>query len=156
LAPIANHWAELLGKDSYYPSTLDGFLRGNHEASQIESLATASCLQEGDYQALHQHAEGKHVFPLQLVVLLSDPGTDFTGGEFVMTEQRPRMQSRPMVLPLRQGDAALITVAHRPHKGSNGYYRVNLKHAISRVHSGERIGVELLFHDDTQEQIHVG
>ncbi|PRC94409.1 2OG-Fe(II) oxygenase [Solimicrobium silvestre] len=150
LAPIAHRWAEILGADCHYPDTLISYLRANHEAGQTDSLTTASCLREGDFQALHQHAEDKYIFPLQLVILLSDPDTDFTGGEFVMTEQRPRMQSRPMVLPLQQGDAALITVAHRPHLGSKGYYRVNLKHAISRVRGGERIGIELLFHNDAQ------
>jgi len=89
------------------------------------------------------------VFPLQVVALLSEPGRGFSGGEFVMTEQRPRMQSRPMVLPLELGDAAVICTAERPVKGGNGYYRVNMKHAISRVRGGERIGMELSFHRQT-------
>ncbi|WP_158902089.1 2OG-Fe(II) oxygenase [Burkholderia sp. L27(2015)] len=150
LAPIANRWAEIMGADSRYPATLEDFLRENREVGQTGQLTAASYLREGDYLALHQSAQGKRVFPLQLVILPCEPDADFSGGEFVMTEQRPRMQSRPMVLPLRQGDAALITVAHRPSKGSKGYYRVNLKHAISRVRSGERIGIELLFHDAVQ------
>ena len=155
LAPIANRWAEILDTDSRYPATLEDFLRESREVGQTGQLTTVSYLRKGDYLALHQSTQGKRVFPLQLVILLCEPDSDFTGGEFVMTEQRPRMQSRPMVLPLRQGDAALITVAHRPHKGSKGYYRVNLKHAISRVRGGERIGIELLFHDAVQGLIGV-
>jgi hypothetical protein len=100
-------------------------------------------LRVDDYLALHQRHDGEHVFPLQIVGLLTEPGSDFQGGEFVMTEQRPRMQSRPMVLPLKLGDAAIISTAQRPFKGTKGFYRVNLKHAISRVRGGERIGVEL-------------
>jgi uncharacterized protein len=147
LAPIASHWNKTMGTGSPYPGTLTDFLREDRETLQGRSHATLSRLREGDYQALHQSTGGKQTFPLQLMILLSEPDSDFTGGELVMTEQRPRMQSRPMVLPLRLGDAALITVAHRPFKGTKGYYRVNLKHAISRVHGGERLGLELLFHD---------
>ncbi len=105
-----------------------------------------SCLRAGEHQPLQQHAAAAARFPLQLVALLSEPGRDFDGGEFVMTEQRPRMQSRPIVLPLRRGDVAVIAVAQRPYRGAAGPYRVNLKHAISRVHRGERLGLELLFH----------
>lgn len=147
LASIANRWNQILGVGYRYPASLQAFLLRNREAGQTRGLSYLSRLGESDYLALHQRAEGEHVFPLQLVGLLSAPGEDFTGGEFVMTEQRPRMQSRPMVLPLRRGDAALIGTAQRPFKGSNGYYRVNLKHAVSRVRSGQRIGVELSFHD---------
>lgn len=147
LAAIANRWNETLGVEYRYPATLAAFLQRQREAGQTRPLSHLNRLGESDYLALHQRADGEHVFPLQLVGLLSAPGQDFTGGEFVMTEQRPRMQSRPMVLPLRQGDAALISTAQRPFKGSKGYYRVNLKHAISRVRSGERIGLELSFHD---------
>ena len=100
-----------------------------------------------DYLPLHQRNAGGQVFPMQVVALLSEPGKDFDGGEFVMTEQRPRMQSRPMVLPLGLGDAAIIGTAERPFKGTRGHYRVNLKHAVSRVRSGERVGLELTFHD---------
>jgi len=153
LAPIANRWADIMGTDFRYPATLEDFLRENLEVGQTGQLTAVHHLREGDYQALHQSTHGKRVFPLQLVILLSAPDIDCTGGEFVMTEQRPRMQSRPMVLPLRQGDAALVTVAHRPVKGNKGYYRVNLKHAISRVRSGERVGIELLFHDALQGHI---
>lgn len=147
LAPVANRWNDVLDVSHRYPGTLDAFLARNRKAGQIRSQPDLSRLRAGDYQALHQRSDGEQVFPLQLVALLSEPGKDFTGGEFVMTEQRPRMQSRPMVLPLRKGDMAVITVARRPHKGTRGYYRVNLKHAIARVRSGERVGLELLLHD---------
>ncbi|MFC4765442.1 2OG-Fe(II) oxygenase [Dyella koreensis] len=147
LAPVANRWNETLGIGYRYPDALDAFLALNHQMGQRRQRSNLSRLREHDYQALHQQTEGEHIFPLQLVVLLSTPGEDFSGGEFVMTEQRPRMQSRPMVLPLKLGDAAIITTAQRPCKGSKGYYRVSLKHAISRVRSGERLGLELWFHD---------
>ena len=113
----------------------------------MRALSHLSRLCVGDYVALHQRNDGDQVFPLQVVALLSEPGTDFEGGEFVMTEQRPRMQSRPMVLPLGLGDAAIITTSLRPFKGAKGHYRVNLKHAISRVRKGRRIGMALTFHD---------
>ena len=134
LAPIANRWSEVLGVVRRYPR-------------QVHSQSSLSRLRQGDYQPLHQQTDGEQAFPLQLIALLSEPDKDFTGGEFVMTEQRPRMQSRPMVLPLRKGDMAIITVAQRPHNGTKGHYRVNLKHAISRVRSGERVGLELLLDD---------
>jgi hypothetical protein len=103
-------------------------------------------LREGERLGLHRHDEGEWIFPLQVVALLNEPKRDFTGGEFVMTEQRPRMQSRPMVAPLGPGDMAIIASAQRPIQGAHGYYRGHLKHAISRVRSGERIGLELVFH----------
>ncbi len=147
LSPIANRWNETMGLASSYPLKWQEFLRENTKVGQKSSHATLSRLRGGDYQGLHQSTDGTTIFPIQLVVLLSDPEAEFSGGEFVMTEQRPRMQSRPMVLPMRQGDAALITVAHRPFKGTKGYYRVNLKHAISKVRAGERVGLEMTFHD---------
>ena len=101
----------------------------------------------GDYNCLHQDLYGEEVFPLQVVLLLSQPGHDFEGGEFVMTEQRPRMQSRPMVLPLRQGDAAVIAVRHRPVQGTRGVYRVNLRHGVSRLRAGYRHTAGIVFHD---------
>ncbi|MGG6462091.1 2OG-Fe(II) oxygenase [Solilutibacter silvestris] len=134
LPVIANRWNEILGRDERY------------SVDRMREQCHPSRLGEGDHIPLHQH-EGERVFPLQIVTLLSEPGHDFQGGEFVMTERRPRMQSRPMVLPLKLGDAAIIATAERPFKGSGGYYRVNLKHAISRVLGGERIGLELSFHD---------
>lgn len=147
LAPIANRWRDALDISRRYPDTLNAFLMQNRKAGQACMQSNLTRLLADDYQALHQHSEGEQVFPLQLVALLSEPERDFTGGEFVITEQRPRMQSRPMVLPLRRGDVAVIAVAQRPFKGSKGYYRVNLKHAISRVRGGERVGLELMFHD---------
>lgn len=147
LAPIANRWNLAMGLDAHFPAELNQFQESRLVASAGRSHLALSRLREDDYQALHQSVNGEPAFPLQLIVLLSEPGADFVGGEFVMTEQRPRMQSRPMVLPLRLGDAALITVATRPFKGSKGFYRVNMKHAVSRVRQGERFGLELLFHD---------
>ncbi len=147
LLPIANRWNEILGIEGRFPSTFDEFLAQNGKAGQAHPQSSLSKLCGQAYQALHQYAEGRWIFPLQLVALLSEPERDFTGGELVMIEQRPRMQSRPMVLPLGMGDAAIIAVAQRPFKGGKGFYRVNVKHAISRVRGGERIGLELVFHD---------
>jgi hypothetical protein len=146
LAPIANRWRNALDISRRYPDTLNAFLMQNRKAGLACVQSNLTRLRADDYQTLHQHSEGEQVFPLQLVALLSEPERDFTGGEFVMTEQRPRMQSRPMVLPLHRGDVTVIA-AQRPFKGSKGYYRVNLKHAISRVRSGERVGLELMVHD---------
>jgi hypothetical protein len=147
LAVIADRWNEALGVDGRYPAQLDGFVQRNRLAGQTRAQSCLSHLGVEDHVSLHQRNDGEQVFPMQLVALLSDPGTDFRGGEFVMVEQRPRMQSRPMVLPLELGDVAIITTAERPFKGSRGHYRVNLKHAISRVREGGRIGLELSFHD---------
>jgi hypothetical protein len=146
LVAIANRWSELMGSGYVYPAGLDDFLQRNRQAGQARPQSHLSRLGAEDYLALQQRNDGEHVFPLQVVALLSAPGKDFQGGEFVMTEQRPRMQSRPMVLPLRLGDVAIIGTAERPFKGSSGHYRVNLKHAVSHVRSGERIGMELSFH----------
>lgn len=147
LAVIANRWNEILGVDSRYPTELKDFLRINHDLGQTKKQSHLSRLSVEDHVSLHQRSEGEQIFPMQIVALLSEPGADFQGGEFVMTEQRPRMQSRPLVLPLKLGDVAIIATAQRPFKGAKGYYRVNLKHAISRVRKGERIGMELSFHD---------
>jgi hypothetical protein len=147
LAVIANRWNEISGVSGRFPAELDAFLRRNRQAGQLQAQSYLSRLGVEDYMVLHQRNEGEHVFPMQIVALLSAPGVDFQGGELVMIEQRPRMQSRPMVLPLKLGDAAIITTAGRPFKGTQGHYRVDLKHAISRVRSGERIGVELTLHD---------
>ncbi|MGE8046837.1 2OG-Fe(II) oxygenase [Pseudomonas monteilii] len=147
LVVIANRWNEPLGVDYRYPAELGDFLQRNHKAGQTRGQSHLCRLGMEDYVSLHQRNDGEHVFPLQVVALLSEPGADFQGGEFVMTEQRPRMQSRPLVVPLKLGDAAIIATAGRPFKGAKGYYRVNLKHAISRVRQGERIGLELSFHD---------
>jgi hypothetical protein len=147
LTPIANRWNETLGVAHRYPVELAEFMLRNRKAGQTRSQSHLNRLGVEDHVMLHQHNDGEQVFPLQIVVLLSEPGTDFQGGEFVLTERRPRMQSRPAVLPLRLGDAAIIATAERPFKGTKGYYRVNLKHAISRVRKGERFGLELSFHD---------
>lgn len=150
LAPVANRWNAILDRPHRHPPTLNALLDQNRQAAPLESRSHFSVLQARDYQALHQCGDGAREFPLQMVVLLSEPGEDFSGGEFVMTEQRPRMQSRPIVLPLRRGSVAVIAVNQRPHAGTKGYSRVNLTHAISRVHSGRRVGLELFFHDARQ------
>jgi hypothetical protein len=159
LAPIANRWNNILQLGYRYPDTLDRFLQANRDAGQNRELSHLHRLQESDYIALHQRNDGQLVFPLQAVLLLSEPGQNFRGGELVMTEQRPRMQSRPIVLSMRQVDVAIISTGQRPFKGSHGFYRVNTKHAISRVYSGQRSGLELFFHHapgddqrDTYEQ----
>lgn len=159
LAPIANRWNHLLQLGYCYPNALDRFLQANRDAGQNRELSHLHRLQESEYIALHQRNDGQLVFPLQAVLLLSEPGQNFRGGELVMTEQRPRMQSRPIVLSMRQVDVAIISTGQRPFKGSHGFYRVNMKHAISRVRSGQRIGLELFFHHapaddqrDTYEQ----
>lgn len=147
LAVIANGWNAILGTRSRFPAEFGEFLRRNHRAGQLQAQSYLNRLAVEDYVPLHQRSDGEEVFPMQIVALLSEPGADFLGGEFVMTEQRPRMQSRPMVLPLKLGDAAIISTAERPFKGAKGHYRVNLKHAISRVRQGKRTGVELTFHN---------
>lgn len=147
LLPIARAWADALQQDAPYPDDFTTWMQHNRNAGQTRPLSAIQRLGQDDYQPLTQHADGDAVFPLQLVALLSDPDTAFTGGEFVMTEQRPRMQSRPMVLPLRCGDAAVIAVSHRPVRGVNNVYRVTARQAISRVRAGQRVGLELLLHD---------
>ncbi|MFJ3155054.1 2OG-Fe(II) oxygenase [Pseudomonas protegens] len=147
LVVIANRWNETLGIDYRFPAELDDFVRHNRESGQTRGQSHLNRLGVEDHVSLHQRNDGELLFPMQIVALVSEPGSDFKGGEFVMTEQRPRMQSRPMVVPLKLGDVAIITTAERPYRGTKGYYRVNLKHAISRVRWGERIGLELSFHD---------
>src|SRR5262245_13236534 len=149
LVPIANRWNKAIGIDVSYPATHTEFLKRCHKAGQAKP--TPLLLQYGadDYNCLHQDLYGEHVFPLQLAILLSEPESDFTGGEFVMTEQRPRMQSRPMVVPLRQGDGVVFAVHHRPVQGTRGVYRVNLRHGVSRVRSGRRHTGGIIFHAAT-------
>ena len=147
LAPLANRWNEAMGIDVRYPAEHADFISRCHAAGQLKP--TPLLLQYGvdDYNCLHQDLYGEHVFPLQVAVLLSEPGRDFTGGEFVMTEQRPRMQSRAEVVPLRQGDAVVFAVHHRPVQGTRGVYRVNLRHGVSRIRSGHRHTMGIIFHD---------
>jgi uncharacterized protein len=147
LAPVANAWSRRLREKERFPATLAAFLKRCHAAGQVKP--TPLLLQYGadDYNCLHQDLYGEWVFPLQLTVMLSRPGRDFTGGEFVLTEQRPRMQSRVEVVPLAQGDAVLFAVRHRPVRGTRGDYRVNLRHGVSRVRSGRRQTLGVIFHD---------
>ena len=147
LTAIANRWAEAMGADLRFPDRHEDFLARCHASGQVRPTPLLLKYGPGDYNCLHQDLYGEHAFPLQVVILLSQPGRDFTGGEFVMTEQRPRMQSRAMVVPLLQGDAAVIPVHHRPVRGTRGIYRVNLRHGVSRVLSGERYTAGIIFHD---------
>jgi hypothetical protein len=147
LADTANRWDQAMGIDIRYPERHDAFLKRCHAAGQTRPTPLLLQYGEGDYNCLHQDLYGEHVFPLQVAILLSEPGRDFTGGEFVLTEQRPRMQSRPEVVPLRQGDAVAFAVHHRPVQGARGFYRVNLRHGVSRIRSGKRHTLGVIFHD---------
>jgi hypothetical protein len=147
LAPIANRWNQAMGIDVRYPRTHAAFIERCHAAGQVRPTALMLRYEQDDYNCLHQDLYGEHVFPLQVAVLLSQPGRDFTGGEFVITEQRPRMQSRAEVVALQQGDAVIFAVSHRPVQGTRGPYRVNLRHGVSRVRSGRRYTVGIIFHD---------
>jgi len=147
LVPLANRWHEAMGLQARFPAEHDAFIARCRAAGQARPTPLLLRYRAGDYNCLHQDLYGAHVFPLQVVLLLSQPGRDFTGGELVMTEQRPRMQSRPMVLALQQGDAAVIAVHQRPLRGSRGVYRVNLRHGVSRVHGGRRHTAGIIFHD---------
>ena len=130
-----------------YPATHDEFLQRCHKAGQTKPTPLLLQYGAGDYNCLHQDLYGEHVFPLQIAILLSEPGTDFTGGEFVLTEQRPRMQSRAEVVPLRQGEGVIFPVHHRPVQGTRGIYRVNMRHGVSRLRSGQRHTLGIIFHD---------
>jgi hypothetical protein len=147
LAKIANRWNGAMGSEVHYPAAHTAFVRRCHRAGQRR--ATPLLLEYGadDYNCLHQDLYGEHVFPLQLTILLSAPGRDFTGGEFVLTEQRPRMQSRAEVVPLRKSDAVVFAVNERPVRGARGVYRVKLRHGVSRVRSGRRHTAGIIFHD---------
>lgn len=147
LAPIANRWNDAMGIEAGYPARLPEFLERCYTAGQVRPTPLLLRYGPGDFNALHQDLYGEHVFPFQVVFLLSRPGEDFTGGEFVLTEQRPRMQSRAEVLPLHQGDAAIFAVRHRPARGQRGFYRVNLRHGVSRIRSGQRHATGIIFHD---------
>jgi len=147
LAPLANRWHDAMGIATRFPGAHADFIKRCHEAGQSRPTPLLLRYGEGDYNCLHQDLYGEHVFPLQVVILLSEPGTDFAGGELVLTEQRPRMQSRAEVVPLRRGEAAVFAVHHRPVAGTRGTYRVNMRHGVSRLRSGERYTAGIIFHD---------
>ena len=147
LAPLANQWNAAMGIAISYPERHADFLERCHAAGQRSPTPLLLAYGVDDYNCLHQDLYGEHVFPLQVTVLLSEPGRDFEGGEFVITEQRPRMQSRPEVVPLRQGDAVIFAVHHRPAAGPRGTRRVNHRHGVSRIRSGHRHTLGIIFHD---------
>ena len=149
LAPIANEWNARMKLDERYPEEHAAFLKRCHDAGQTRPTPLLLKYVPGDFNCLHQDLYGALAFPIQVVVLLAQPGTDFTGGELVLTEQRPRMQSRAEVVPLEQGDAVAFAVHHRPLQGSRGSYRVKLRHGVSRVRSGLRHTLGIIFHDAT-------
>src|SRR5262249_26747876 len=147
LAAIANRWHKAMGVDRSFPGDHASYLARCRRAGQGKPTPLLLQYGPGDYNCLHQDLYGEHVFPLQVTVLLSRPGTDFTGGEFVLTEQRPRMQSRAEVVPLVQGEGVIFPVHHRPVKGARGSYRVNMRHGVSRLRSGRRHTLGIIFHD---------
>jgi uncharacterized protein len=147
LAAVANAWNERLGSPVRFPDQHAAFLDRCHQAGQTRPTPLLLRYTAGDYNCLHQDVYGEHVFPLQATFLLSVPGQDFSGGEFVLVEQRPRMQSRVAVVPLRQGDGVVFPVHHRPVEGARGAYRVNLRHGVSEIHSGRRQTLGIIFHD---------
>ena len=149
LAAVANDWNAHMGLGARYPNEHALFLKECHAAGQIRPTPLLLRYDDGDYNCLHQDLYGEHVFPLQVALLLSEPGEDFTGGEFVLTEQRPRMQSRASVVPLRRGDAVIFAVHYRPKEGSRGVYRVNMRHGVSTVRGGRRHTLGIIFHDAT-------
>ncbi len=147
LAPIANRWNRAMGIDVKYPKDHAAFIERCHKAGQTRPTPLLLQYQSGDYNCLHQDLYGEHVFPLQVAILLSEAGRDFEGGEFVLTEQRPRMQSRAAVAPLRQGDGVVFAVHQRPVQGTRGTYRVNLRHGVSEIRAGQRHTIGIIFHD---------
>jgi hypothetical protein len=147
LGAIANRWNEAMGVDVRYPDDHAAFLKRCHDDGQTRPTPLLLRYGDGDYNCLHQDLYGQHVFPLQMTVLLSRPGRDFTGGEFVLTEQRPRMQSRAEVVPLDRGDGVIFPVHRRPVQGTRGIYRVALRHGVSRIRSGRRHALGIIFHD---------
>ena len=147
LVPLANRWRQALGQGRPYPLELDAYLAACHAAGQTRPTPLLLKYGPGDYNRLHQDLYGELNFPLQMTVLLSAPGRDFSGGEFVLTEQRPRAQSRVEVVPLEQGEAVLFAVNVRPARGSRGVYRVTMRHGVSRLRSGERYTLGVIFHD---------
>jgi hypothetical protein len=147
LAAIANRWNAALNSDTRFPPRHAGFLKRCHAAGQTRPTPLLLRYGDDDYNCLHQDLYGEHVFPLQVAFLLSRPGEDFAGGEFVLMEQRPRMQSRAEVVPLRQGDAVIFAVNERPVHGTKGFYRVKMRHGVSRLRSGSRFTLGIIFHD---------
>ena len=147
LAAVANRWEEQLGSNRTFPATHDSYLRQCHRSGQFLPTPLLLKYGEGDYNCLHRDLYGEMVFPLQVTILLSAPGEDFTGGDFVLTEQRPRMQSRVEVVPLMQGQAVIFAVNERPVKGTRGVYRVAMRHGVSRIRSGQRFTLGIIFHD---------
>ena len=149
LAPIANCWNRTMGIDTAFPDNHADFLARCHAAGQARPTPLILRYGPGDYNCLHQDLYGEHVFPLQAAILLDRPEKDFTGGEFLLTEQRPRMQSRGSVVPLRQGDAVIFAVNQRPVQGSRGPYRVTMRHGVSALRSGRRHTLGIILHDAT-------
>lgn len=147
LVPIANRWNQAMGLNISYPAKHADYVELCHQAGQTKPTPLLLKYGAGDYNCLHQDLYGAHVFPFQLAILLSEPNEEFTGGEFVMTEQRPRMQSRPMVVPLRKGDGVVFAVNNRPVRGKKGVYKVNLRHGVSRLRTGDRYTLGIIFHD---------
>jgi hypothetical protein len=147
LAPTARRWYAAMGRKADLPDALDDYLKRCHAAGQTRPTPLLLRYGEGDYNCLHQDLYGELAFPLQATILLSAPGDDFEGGEFVLVEQRPRMQSRPEVVPLRQGEAVIFAVNERPVEGKRGVYRVKMRHGVSRLRSGERLTLGVIFHD---------
>ena len=147
LAPIANRWRERLNEEGRFPSSLETYLTQCHAAGQKRPTPLMLKYGTGDYNRLHQDLYGDLVFPLQLTALLSAPGDDFTGGEFLLVEQRPRVQSKGEVVPLRQGEAVIFAVHHRPVHGTRGHYRVTMRHGVSCLRSGHRYTLGIIFHD---------
>ena len=147
LAPLANRWAQSMGLELTYPETHAEMLERCHCDGQTRPTPLLLKYEAGDYNCLHQDVYGAHTFPIQLAMLLSEPGTDFEGGEFVLTEQRPRMQSKAEVVPLRKGHGVLFAVSQRPKQGARGFYRVNQRHGVSRIRSGQRYTTGIIFHD---------
>jgi len=147
LVAIANRWNESMGIGVRFPDRLEEFISRCHEAGQTRPTPLLLQYAAGDFNALHQDLYGEHLFPLQMTILLSEPAKDFVGGEFVLTEQRPRMQSRAEVVPLRQGDAVVFAVRDRPVRGTRGTYRVRMRHGVSRLRSGHRHTLGVIFHD---------
>jgi hypothetical protein len=147
LAAIANEWRTSLGEPGCFPSTLDAFIAECHATGQTKPTPLLLRYGKGDFNCLHQDLYGPLVFPLQLTILLSSPGDDFNGGEFVLVEQRPRAQSRPVVVPLSQGEAVIFPVHHRPVQGTRGVHRVTMRHGVSRITGGIRQTLGIIFHD---------